>query len=68
LVGADECSALAPLLILRFGDRRSLPLLQKIFEEELEIFRPETVRACAVVYSSFGLSEFDTVHKAAGRC
>jgi len=40
----------------------------KDFEEELEIFRPETVRACAVVYSSFGLSEFDTVHKAAGRC
>lgn len=67
IVGAEECSALAPLLILRFGDRRSLPLLQRVFEEELEIFRPETVRACAIVYSSFGLREFDTVHKAAGK-
>lgn len=67
IVGAEECSALAPLLILRFGDRRSLPLLQKVFEEEMEIFGSETVRACAIVYSSFGLREFDAVHKAAGK-
>jgi hypothetical protein len=67
IVGATECSTLAPLLILRFGDRRSLPLLRKVFEEEMEIFTPDTVRACAIVYASFGSSEFDSVHKAAGR-
>jgi hypothetical protein len=67
VVGAVECSALAPLLILRFGDRRSLPLLRKVFENEEDTLTSDTVRACAIVYASFGQSEFDIVRKAAGR-
>lgn len=62
--GAIECAAVAPLLILRFGDRRSLPLLRSSFEKKRET-SPAVVRAAAVVYASYGISEFRTVRRAA---
>lgn len=67
IVGEPECVALAPLLILRFGDRRSLPLLRKCFEDYTDRLTSQAVRACAVVFASFGADEFDIVRKAAAR-
>jgi hypothetical protein len=56
--GAQECKAIAALLVLRFGDRRSLPLLLKCVEDDSGRNPPSIVRSCAFVYASFGLSEY----------
>jgi len=55
------------LLVLRFGDRRSLPRLQRCFEKNLDKLPGPTVRAAAVVYASNGPPQFRVVRKAAGR-
>ena len=63
--GANECKALAPLLVLRFGDKRSLPLLKRCFDEDKGGVSPPLLRAAAVVYSSYGDKEFAEVRKSA---
>jgi hypothetical protein len=65
--GAAECKALAPLLILRFGDRRSLPLLKRCFDDEKAAASAHLLRASAVVYSSYGNVEFGNVRRSASR-
>ncbi len=65
--GAAECKVLAPLLILRCGDRRSLPLLRKCFDDETSFVSPPLLRAAAVVYASYGDKEFATVRRSASR-
>jgi hypothetical protein len=62
--GANECNALAPLLVLRFGDKRSLPLLRRCFDDKVAA-SPPLLRAAAVVYSSYGDREFAEVRKSA---
>jgi len=64
--GASECKAIGPLLILRFGDRRSLPLLKRSFDDT-SLHPAHLLRAAAVVYSSYGDKEFGEVRKAASR-
>jgi hypothetical protein len=65
--GAPECKALAPLLILRFGDKRTLPLLKKCFDDDTSAVSAHLLRAAAVVYSSFGNTEFGAVRRSASR-
>lgn len=65
--GYPVCSTVAPLLILRFGDRRSLPRLRKCFSEDPARLGPDTVRASAIAYASYGLQEYEEVREAAGR-
>jgi len=65
--GSSQAGAIAPLLILRFGDRRSLPLLRRCFESRVDELPAETVRAAAIVYASYGSAEFQTVRRAAAR-
>ncbi len=65
--GALECRALAPLLVLRFGDRRSLPLLRRCFDDEKSLVPPPLLRASAVVYASYGDKEFSEVRRSASR-
>jgi hypothetical protein len=67
LPGAAECRALAPLLILRFGDRRSLPLLRRCFDDEKSPVSAPVLRAAALVYSSYGDREFAQVRRSASR-
>jgi len=57
-LGTSQCAPLAPLLILRFGDRRSLPLLQRCFDDEKITVSLPLLRAAAVTYASYGDSEF----------
>ena len=57
---------LAPLLLLRFGDRRSLPLLKRCFDDENSSSAP-LLRASAIVFASYGVGEFRLVRKSAAR-
>jgi len=66
-VGWSDCAAVAPLLILRFGDRRSLPLLKRCMENATGSYPPAVVRAAAVVVASYGLREFRIVRRMAAR-
>lgn len=59
LPGAAGCRAIAPLLILRFGDRRQLPLLRRCFTDERAT--ADLLRASAVVFASYGDAEFRQV-------
>lgn len=67
LPGAAECKTVAPLLVLRFGDKRSLPLLKRCFDDEKSAVLAPLVRAAAVVYSSYGDTEFGGVRRSASR-
>ena len=65
--GLDACAAIAPLLILRFGDRRSLPRFRKIVKYLSDDTPPAIGKAVAVVYASYGRSEYEDVIKAASK-
>ena len=65
--GKSECKALAPLLVLRFADRRSLALLRRCFEDDKSYISTPLRRSTAVVYSSYGAQEFKIVRRAASR-
>jgi hypothetical protein len=60
-IGHERCSPIAPLLLLRFGDRRNLPLLRTVFVAGTS---PAT-RAAAVIYAGFGRREANEVETAA---
>lgn len=61
----EACTAIAPLLILRFGgDRRSLPRFKKIIRQ-LDSMPPSIGKAVAVVYASYGRKEYEEVVQAA---
>jgi len=69
IIGGQLCAAVAPLLLLRFGDRRSLRALRAQFSQDARIdtLRRPAVRACAIVYASQGVSYFQEVESAAAR-
>jgi hypothetical protein len=58
---------LAPLLLLRFGDRRSLPVLKRCFDDERSAPPLPLLRASAIVFASYGISEFGEVRTSASR-
>jgi hypothetical protein len=62
-----DCTALAPLLILKFGDRRSLPRLSACIERKPDRLPATTVRAAAVVFSSYGRNEFNRMRQSAAK-
>lgn len=63
--GAIGCKALAPLLILRFGDRRSLPLLIRCFAAQSSARNARLLRSGAIVYSSYGNADLSAVRRTA---
>jgi len=67
VVGADDCAVVAPLLLLRFGDRRSLPLLKRILDDPDRVVAPGIVRSCAIVYASFGVDCLTAIRKSASK-
>jgi hypothetical protein len=62
--GAEECMAIAPLLILRFGDRRFLALLEGSLAGQ-KVSSALVLRSSAM--ASYGIKEFSAVRRAAGR-
>ena len=65
--GWEACAAVAPLLILRLGDRRSLPPLRSIVTDLSDTTHPAIGKAVAVVYASYGIKEYEEVVTAASR-
>lgn len=63
--GWGACAVIAPLLILRFGNRRSLSRLRQIIERLSDSQHPAIGKAVAVVYASHGMQEYREVIKAA---
>ena len=65
--GASHCAAVAPLLILRYGDRRSLATLQTAFSTRLDQLPQSVVRASVIVYASYDRKHLQNLRKAASR-
>jgi hypothetical protein len=66
LVGKQMCSLVGPLIIIRFGDRRSLRSLRALLTSGESL--PEgLMRAVAVTYASDGLAEFQQVRRITAR-
>jgi hypothetical protein len=65
--GRKECAAVASLLVLRFGDRRTARALQTCFQVELEQQQIELAKACALTFASYGGLQFEVVRRAASR-
>ena len=64
--GSEACAALAPLFILRFGDKRSLTTLRAIVGR-LKDVHPAVGKAVSVVYASYGKAEYVEVINAASK-
>jgi len=67
LVGYRDCSAVAPLILLRFADRRMLPTLRACFANRPEHLPVATIRSAAIVYLTYGKTEFIHVRRVAAR-
>jgi hypothetical protein len=55
----------ACLVVLRFGGRRTITQLRRFFREEKLAKQAQLIRASAIAYSTYGLSEFREIRKAA---
>jgi hypothetical protein len=58
-------AAPASLLVLRFGDRRHLPVLRCCFQPAGKGVPSQVIRATAIVYASYGREEFQRVRRTA---
>jgi len=65
--GASLCMTVAPLIILRFGDRRSLPLLRNCFQIKYRDLSTWAVKAAGVVYACHGMNEYHAFRNAASQ-
>jgi hypothetical protein len=65
--GWQRCAALAPLLILRHGDRRSLALLNRLVKSLDRLPHPAIAKAVVAVYVSYGLAEYQKAVNVASR-
>ena len=59
--------AIAPLILLRYGDRRSNPLLKSCIEGRKLRRDPQVVRSVSIVYASNGPKEFSALRRVASR-
>lgn len=59
--------AIAPLILLRYGDRRSNPLLKSCIEGRKLGRDPQVVRSVSIVYASNGPKEFSALRRVASR-
>jgi hypothetical protein len=67
VTGAESCAEVAPLLLFRFGDGRSIRLLGTRLERDSDRQSRQVARACAVVYLSYGGDRFEHVRRVAAR-
>lgn len=61
------CRSTAALLLLRFGDRRSIPALKRVVQREDGNVPAPLVRAAAVVLASYGIDEYRFVRRRAAQ-
>lgn len=67
ITGNLRCASIAPLLILRYGDKRSLPLLKKIVANLDSVAHPAIAKAVVAVYCSYGKAYYEEACDAASR-
>jgi hypothetical protein len=67
MAGSEFLAAVAPLLVLRFGDARSKPLLKSVCGPKAERRTAREIRAAAVVLTGFGSEDFRFVRRAAAK-
>ena len=67
LGGNADCVAVAPLLLLRFGDRRSLPRLRLIVEQGRSRWQAPVIRSAAVTLASASREDFKFVRQHAAK-
>jgi hypothetical protein len=65
--GYELCREVAPLLLLRFGDRRSLPLLRRLLEQPSDGSFRSIRRSAGVVFASYGWSQYKHLRRVAAR-
>ena len=65
--GWQRCAAIAPLLILRFGDGRSKPLLKRLVNNLDQIKNPAISKAVVAVYVAYGDQEYREARDVASR-
>jgi hypothetical protein len=65
--GWQRCAATAPLLILRFGDRRSLPMLKRLVSNLENAPHPAIGKAAVAVYVSYGTEQVRDTEVAVSR-
>lgn len=65
--GQLECAAIAPLIILRFGDRRSLRLFETTITSRADKVPYNVIRSTGLVFSGYGLDQFRTLRRTAAR-
>lgn len=65
--GSVECQSIAPLVLLRFGDRRSFPMLLRMLADETGRWPSPVIRSLGLVVSSFGAKEFQQMRRVASR-
>jgi len=65
--GARDCMPIAPLLFMRYGDRRSLPLLEKCLNRSRKELAPQLARSLGFVVASYGPTSFSFVRRVASR-
>ncbi|MDE2822265.1 MAG: RNA-directed DNA polymerase [Chloroflexota bacterium] len=63
----SDCGPVAPLLVLRFGDRRAMPRLRRYVRDTSVAENPELDKAVAVVYASYGPDQLRDVVEASSR-
>jgi len=66
-INAQACAETVTLLLLRFGDGRSIRLLRTILQRDSERLPSQVVRACAVVYLSCGNLHLEHVRRVAAK-
>ena len=65
--GSNIATTLAPLLILRFADRRSLSRLQRVIQADDGTVSDAELRSCSVVYAGYGLAQVALIRRTASR-
>jgi hypothetical protein len=65
--GAEDCAAVATLLVLRFGDSRTRKVLRHLLDPSAKIARRHVVRAAAFVYATESKQTYEEVLALASR-
>lgn len=65
--GRDLCMQVAPLLLLRFADGRSMARLRTIVNSRAVCMSMPVIRASAIVYASCGGTQFQDIRRSASK-
>lgn len=65
--GQSLCCDIAPLVILRYGTRQNARRLRTFVRRQMDSQPYAAIRACAIVYSSYGSTEYTEVRSLAAQ-